>query len=262
MRRNILLLCLLCLIGSCGEDPEPVNCDESDLSIQLNGVGNASSCSSSDGFIKVIASGGREPYQFSVNNLTFQASNEFTSLRAGIYSAQVMDADKCVREINNITVQAAGFSVAVDITGDNDCLGGSGSVTVNINEGEAPFLYKLGTGDFVSDNMFTGLQKGNHSITIKDNNDCTLSLNVTVPHGFTGTSWENEILPIVKSSCALSKCHDGIFQPDLRIYEKAKFYASDMKKFTQDRSMPFDGSITQSQIDLIACWVDDGALQN
>jgi hypothetical protein len=62
--------------------------------------------------------------------------------------------------------------------------------------------------------------------------------------------------------CALSGCHDGRRRPDLRLYERAKFYAKAIKSKTQDRSMPFEGSLTQEQIDVIACWVDDGALEN
>lgn len=89
-----------------------------------------------------------------------------------------------------------------------------------------------------------------------------ITLSVNVPRGMKGTSWINNIRPIMTESCALTGCHDGSIQVDLRVYATAKSYAPKMKEFTQDRSMPFDGSLEQSKIDLIACWVDDGALNN
>jgi hypothetical protein len=65
------------------------------------------------------------------------------------------------------------------------------------------------------------------------------------------------------ASCALTGCHNGVSRPDLRIYANAKKYSYQIKEFTQDRSMPFDGPpLQQSEIDLITCWVDDGALEN
>lgn len=75
-------------------------------------------------------------------------------------------------------------------------------------------------------------------------------------------SWQADVLPIIQQSCAISGCHNGISRTDLRRYELAKANASDIKAFTQDRSMPFEGTITQQQIDLIGCWVDAGAPQN
>ncbi|MBT1703441.1 hypothetical protein [Chryseosolibacter indicus] len=75
-------------------------------------------------------------------------------------------------------------------------------------------------------------------------------------------SWELHILPIIRESCAISGCHNGISRIDLRKYELAKLHASEIKAFTQDRSMPFEGTITQQQINLIACWVDAGAPNN
>lgn len=76
------------------------------------------------------------------------------------------------------------------------------------------------------------------------------------------TSWQNDILPIMTNACATSGCHDGITRRDWRNYNEVKQYAASIKKKTQDRSMPFDGPLPQHEIDLIACWVDGGALNN
>ena len=76
-------------------------------------------------------------------------------------------------------------------------------------------------------------------------------------------SWEKDILPIMKTSCATAGCHDGISRLDWTDYDEVKRYALTIKQRTKDRSMPFDGPpLSQEQIDLIACWVDAGAPGN
>ncbi len=73
-------------------------------------------------------------------------------------------------------------------------------------------------------------------------------------------SWQNDILPIMASSCANAGCHDGITRRDWMDYDEVKRYAASIKQRTVDRSMPFDGPpLSQEQINLIACWVDAGA---
>jgi hypothetical protein len=90
-----------------------------------------------------------------------------------------------------------------------------------------------------------------------------VTLTVTIPQGITGTSWSNDILPIMEKNCAITGCHNGTSRSNnFSQYASAKSFAKTIKSKTQDRTMPFDGSLTQQQIDLIACWVDDGALQN
>lgn len=77
------------------------------------------------------------------------------------------------------------------------------------------------------------------------------------------TSWQEDILPIIEKSCAVSGCHDGISRRDWTDYDEVKRYAAAFRQKTQDRSMPFDGPpLAQEQINIIACWVDAGAPEN
>lgn len=77
------------------------------------------------------------------------------------------------------------------------------------------------------------------------------------------TSWQKDILPILEKSCAVSGCHDGISRRDWTDYNEVNRYAAAFKQKTQDGSMPFDGPpLPREQINIIACWVDSGALNN
>ncbi len=161
-----------------------------------------------------------------------------------------------------MTVPAKGFTITTDLTPDTSCLEGTGGVTIHVADGMPPYQYRLSDGLYGSTNTFTGLRRGPHSVSVKDDAGCEVHLHITIPQGITGVSWKDDVLPIVKTNCALNGCHDGLVRPDLSRYDKAKFYADEMKELTQDGSMPFEGSISREQVDLIACWVDDGAADN
>ena len=262
MRGNFFLAAIAVIFFACSSDDEPVDCEQAGPTISLGQVVNASSCSTHDGKIQVSVSGGREPYNFFVNGQAV-SSDELTDLAAGGYSVMVTDANHCSATLDNISVLAEDFSFTIVIQPNTSCLSGNGSVTVNVENTNPPYTYQLGSGSFSANNIFTGLGNGNHFITVKDNSNCTVTLSVSVPKGHTGTSWMNDIKPIMEKYCATSGCHNGTSRStNFKEYASAKSYANSIKTKTRDRSMPFDGSLTQNQIDLISCWVDDGALQN
>jgi hypothetical protein len=82
-------------------------------------------------------------------------------------------------------------------------------------------------------------------------------------------SFENDIRPIINSSCAIPGCHNGDNGADKNwtVFENFRAKRANVK----DRinrppgtpgHMPAQGSITQDQIQTISCWVDQGGLQN
>ena len=247
---------------SCSEDPAPIDCEKDGPILSLGTVINATSCSISDGSIKVTATGGKEPYLYSLNDLPGQESGQFNDLHAGVYTLTVTDANVCTKAIPNVSIKASDFTLTADIKNDDSCLAGNGSITINVEQVNPPYSFKLAAGEFSTNNLFTDLSVGTYSFVVKDNTNCSVTLSLTVQRGFTGTSWESDIKPIVTKSCAVSGCHDGNSREDLRVYQNAKSRAGQMKSKTRDRSMPRDGTITQEEIDLIACWVDDGAVLN
>lgn len=263
MHRTLLVVVLTLIFSACSSDDDPVDCATSGPVMSLDDVNNATNCSSNDGVIRVSVSGGKEPYSFFVNNQAVGSSAEINNLQAGSYSVLVSDANHCSSSLDNITIMSQDFSFTTTIQPNTSCLLGNGSVSIDIAGSNPPFTFRLGDGNFTSDNFFSALKTGNHIVTVQDNNNCTVTLSITIPQGTTGTSWSNDIKPILEKNCAISGCHNGVSRANnFREYASAKSFAKTIKSKTQDRSMPFDGSITQNQIDLIACWVDDGALQN
>lgn len=262
MKHTVVFLVVGLLLWNCDSDPDPVDCSVSGPIISLGMVTNATSCSIADGSINVSASGGKEPYLFMLNSLPGQADGKFSNLAAGAYTVTVTDANGCPAAVENVAIKAADFKFTTLLTGDSDCLGANGQVTINVEQLNPPYSYRLGTGGFGESNVFGGLATGTYGFTVQDNIGCSVFLNVTIPRAFTGVSWQNDVRPIIVKSCALSGCHNGDSRSDLRIFENAKFYAASIKSKTRDRSMPREGTLSQSEIDLISCWVDDGAVLN
>ncbi|WP_236974023.1 cytochrome c [Membranihabitans maritimus] len=76
-----------------------------------------------------------------------------------------------------------------------------------------------------------------------------------------GTSFSMDVKPIIDNNCI--SCHNGSVQnPDLRTYQAIKNNSARIKELTASRVMPQTGSLTDDQIILIGCWVDDGAPDN
>lgn len=242
-------------------DPE-FDCSTSDLDLGLLNVTNAS-CGVSDGSVTLEATGGDGNYTYSISGSGDQEAAEFTGLAAGNYEFSVTDGNGC-SALHNVSVENAGgvgiTSVDLEPSGCDD---NNGSVTVNASSGTEPYQYKLNGGDLQNENFFSGVTAGNHTVLVVDSDGCEFSENVRV---LTGTSFDNHISPIISSNCAVSGCHNGddASLPNFTSFSTIKNNAGSIRSMTTSGAMPpaGAGSLTDSEVELIACWVDDGALDN
>jgi hypothetical protein len=243
-----------------------IDCGKSALAISVVSKSDASACNLIDGSIFVMASAGNAPYSFSINGGTFQTSNGFVNLGPGIYSLTVQDATLCTRTIQ-VDIYGTGSTLDASYlpVADSECLTGNGSVTVTARGGTPPYTYQFGTGPFTDTSFHqTNLTSGFYTITIRDANACPKVVSVIIPKDNTGVSYASQIKPIVNKSCAITGCHNGDNGPtrnwtDFSLFQKN---AQNIKLRTGNRSMPLVGALTDDEIALIACWVDDGAINN
>lgn len=82
-------------------------------SVSLDVASSNTTCGSDQGSITVSASGGVEPYEFSLNGGTSQTSNVFNGLTNGSKTVAVVDADGC--EVSQSVLIASGVSLSTDI---------------------------------------------------------------------------------------------------------------------------------------------------
>lgn len=246
------------------DDPESVDCSTLSVSVPGSGRQNPTDCTTADGSITATASGGQEPYQFSLNGGTFQSNPEFVNLGAGEYSVTVRDVNNCEASVNSVMLSITGITIDFTATATNSgCKTGEGMLTITATGGSGDFSYRIGSGSFVTTNVFDGLTAGNKSVTVRDNaNNCTITKSVSV---LSGSSYATDVEPIMKTSCAVSGCHvsGGAAPFTLTSVASAQAHASEIKTATANGSMPKEGTpLTQLQKDRIACWVDDGAPNN
>lgn len=123
---------------------------------------------------------GTAPYQYSLDNITWQASNVFNGLTAGNYTVYYRESNGCqgsqpvtVNEPAGMTSSAA--TVASVCNGQNN-----GTITVTVSGGITPYDYSINGGvSWQSSNIFT-TGAGIYTITIRDANGCTKTQSATV----------------------------------------------------------------------------------
>lgn len=273
LRKNAIQFALMIsssFVVTCSNDSQAptVDCSTSNLAIQLVAKTDPADCTTANGTIEVSASGGGGTYQFKLGTGSYGSSGLFSGLSAGSYIITVKDASGCEKVLSAIALAAPNGPVvgASTVNHQTNCSTPNGSITANVSGGTSPYQYKLNAGSFGGSATFSGLKAGVYTITVKDDAGCAAEINETV-NSQTGVSYLNDIKPILQANCIKSGCHNGDNGADKNwsVFSNVQAKADLIKLRTGNKSMPADIAPTglpQSQIDLIACWVDDGALNN
>jgi len=245
--------------------PTSVDCSASDLAVTVASQSNPTGCNTNNGSIAVNGSGGKAPYQFAINAGSYGNISMFNNLGAGTFTLTIKDANNCERSVQ-VTLASTNSSLAATAStvSNTECVTSNGSITVNATGGTSPYQYQLGNNAFGAASTFTDLKDGNYNIVVKDNVGCTVTVNTTVARGNTGVSYSSVIVPIVNANCATStSCHaPGSPNGDWTQYANLQAHAALVKSYTAQKIMPKVGSLTDEQIALIGCWVDDNAPNN
>jgi len=244
---------------SSNDEPEPVDCATSNLKVNFT-VADPASCSAVDGTITATASGGGEPYQFALDEQPYGATFTFTGLGAGTYLLKAKDKNGC-ETATSVTLKApdSTLSSTMQIT-DSGCNTNNGAVIINATGGTAPYSYKLNNGTASSTNAFFGLSIGSYAIKVTDNAGCSVTQTVKVT---SGVKFSADVKKIIDTHCAITACHVDGGNISFKVLANIQASARDVKSRTQSGNMPKNApKLQQADLDLIACWVDDGALNN
>ncbi|WP_425391242.1 hypothetical protein [Ekhidna sp.] len=128
--------------------------------------------------------------------------------------------------------------------------------------GDGSFMYSLNGGSSQSANTFSNLPTGDHELTVTDGSGCTATVEVNIS---STVSLSSDIMPLLQRECTFAGCHNGDngANRNWTIKDNVLAQADNIRTRTQSGSMPRSpGQLTQNEIDLIACWVDDGAKDN
>lgn len=240
------------------------DCSTSNLELTLISKSDVTTCKSIDGSLTVEASGGTAPYDFNLNGAQYQTNNVFIDLGPGTYLVTVKDKNNCEKTLE-VTINAANSTLAATATtvADSGCTTDNGSINVTATGGNSPYQYQIDSKGYGSSGSFSNLKDGQHTIIVKDANDCQHSLTVDVPRGDTGISYANVIKDILDTNCNFAGCHGtGTGTRNWTNINNLKPNALNIKMRTSNKTMPPGNPLAQDLIDKIACWADDGAPTN
>lgn len=137
-----------------------------------------------------------------------------------------------------------------------------GEITVSTTGGNAPFQYSIDGTTFQSSGTFSGLEPNMYTVTVLDANECTNTASARVEE-IAIVFYANQIRPIIDANCQTSTCHGSNANiPSWATYDDVKAKANRIKSRTSDKTMPPNGALSDSDIKLIADWVDQGAPNN
>ncbi|MBQ6277936.1 MAG: gliding motility-associated C-terminal domain-containing protein [Bacteroidales bacterium] len=130
------------------------------------------------GKITATAGGGTAPYEYYVHfgNLTFSNGTSYDGLRAGIYTVNVVDINKCTASTSISIKEPEQIKVNTIVTAPS-CTGGrDGSIEIEVTGGIEPYTYAWANSSNET-NLVTDLIQGTYSITITDANECRITMN-------------------------------------------------------------------------------------
>jgi|GEM_PF-946328 len=151
-------------------EPQPLRLTTSAQEARCNGA--------SDGVILVTPSGGTPPYQYSLDNITYQLSNSFT-VAANTYRVYVKDANGCLLW-SQVTVTEPALLTASSLSSNATCNGGAdGTITVSASGGRPPYQYSIDGTNYQSSNVLSA-NPGTYTVYIRDAGGCLRTITSTV----------------------------------------------------------------------------------
>lgn len=163
-------------------------------------------------------------------------------------------------------------TISVSVSSKQDASAGQsdGRATILASGGNGGFSYKLNSGSFQSANVFNGLATGNYTVTVKDSEGCTSTVQFVIAESGGGNqtvpSFASDVFPIFQTRCATSGCHvsGGSAPFVINGYDDIKSRDARVKARVAARTMPSAGSpsLTDAQINTIVAWVDGGSPNN
>ncbi len=168
------------------------------------------------GSTTISGTGGIAPYRYRIDGGDYQTSDSFGNLIAGTHTVTVIDTKLCTFNIDVVIEEPTRLTGSITTLNNVSCYGaGDAEVTAAGSGGVNPYEFSFNGGTYQASGGFTGLLPGNHSITIRDANQCTVNVPVIVtePDALVITSTVTDILCPDDPSGSISLTITGGTQP-------------------------------------------------
>lgn len=153
---------------------------DSSIGLKINALNvNATTCGQNNGWISVQATwanGSPNTFLYQLNNNTPTAQNAFPNLAAQTYRLTALSTTNSCKDSILIEVKGSdSIRVSTVKIQDSDCDANNGFIRI-IAKGNGQLVYKLQNTNFQKDDGFRQLPKGNYAVTIRDTQNCTITL--------------------------------------------------------------------------------------
>lgn len=146
--------------------------------IAVNTTVTPATCTQADGAVMVFATGGTSPYTYlHTNGATTQQQ---TNMSTGYYSVAVTDGIGCTGTGYYNILASTPINVTFSTT-PSDCTAPTGSATLSVSGGQAPYTIVWNTAPVQTGLTATNLAPGNYGFTVTDANGCLQTGVVAVP---------------------------------------------------------------------------------
>ncbi|AEA45308.1 gliding motility-related protein protein [Fluviicola taffensis DSM 16823] len=156
-----------------------------------------------NGSVIIGVTGGTGPYTYSLNpGPTNQASNLFSNLQAGSYTARVTDINGCFNTIPVIIVQPTQLTYTTALT-STSCFGVcDGQIQITPSGGTAPYDFSHDNGlTFTLANPILNLCAGNIDVVVRDSKGCLTNSTVVITQPTAVSATFVKVDPICNGSC-------------------------------------------------------------
>lgn len=155
-------------------------------------------CGNASGSITLDITDATQPY-----NVTWDhgpTTETISNLSAGTYTVTILDANQCtVTETFTVGNNAGNLMVSNSIINDENCGNAQGNINITVTGGNPGYSFAWDNGATSED--LTNLSAGTYTVTITDNNGCSISESLTVNNN-PGSISETAI--VYNSTCGLS----------------------------------------------------------
>ncbi len=130
-------------------------------------------CTNLAATVKIIASGGTPPYEFSFNGGAFGTANTFSGLVAGTYLWSARDSLGCTKTGNVEVYSPAALVASAQITVPIDITNPTATVKLIASGGTPPYNFSFDSSTPGTNNIFSSINPGTHTWLVTDQGGCS-----------------------------------------------------------------------------------------
>lgn len=161
--------------------------DETFADLVINITVTHNEFDNNSGEIEVNVTGGKEPYEFSIDSVNWGNDNVFTNLGGGTYTVIVKD-DRDVEVSENVNLMF-GFDINVSVVHSNTHTDDGGEISINptvTNVGNSPYTFSIDGVNWTNDNVFNNVTPDTYTVYAKDKFETIREKIVTVENNYNG----------------------------------------------------------------------------